>query len=127
MTALLLTACAPMLELREGPEAERLRALVQQFCTAKAAGDMAGVAAVFEPKLETALLAAGPDVKLASRASQSCQPGRVWYIGGSRRLIEIRQDGFSDRLDLWLSGQGRAKDLDFGDGGPTLRAQLGLR
>lgn len=116
-----------MLEMREGEQADRLRALVQQFCEAKAAGDIARVAAVFEPKLEAAILVAGTDVKLASRASTSCGPGKVWYIGGSRRLMEIRHDGFSDRLDLWLSAQGRATDLDYGDGGPTLRERLGVK
>jgi len=122
-----LAACAPMLEMRESPQADTLRVLAEQFCEAKTAGNMTRVAATFEPRLEAAILAAGSDIKLSSRASAACQPGKVWYIGGSRRVIEIRHDGFSDRLDLWLSGDGRASDLEYGDGGPTLRARLGLR
>ena len=123
---LLLAGCAPTIEMREGEGADELRAVVREFCAARASGNVARVAAVFEPKLEAAVLAAG-DVKLGSRASAACEPGQVWYVGGSRRLVEVKRDGVSDRLDLWLSGQGRAFDLQYGDGGPTLRERLGLK
>lgn len=124
---IVLGGCAPMMEMREGEAAEKLRAVVREFCVAQASGDVARVAAVFEPKLEEAVLAAGAGVKLASRAGATCEPGQVWYVGGSRRVLEVRRGGYSDRLDLWLSGQGRVFDLQYGDGGPTLRERLGVK
>jgi hypothetical protein len=41
--------------------------------------------------------------------------------------MEVRYSGFSDRLDLWLSGEGRAHDLIYAAGGKTLRERLGLK
>ncbi len=116
LAAPLAGACAPMLEMREGDRANELRAIVRQFCDAQKSGDLARVAELFEPKLEAAINTAGDGVRLASRTSSTCEAGRTWYIGGSRRVIEIRRDGFSDRADLWLSGEGRLFDLTYGDG-----------
>ena len=125
-----LAACTPMLEMRAGEQADELRQLAQDFCDAYAAGDMTRVANVFAPDLAKAITAAaeaGRPVKLSSRASDTCQPGAVWYIGGSRRVVEIRHPDFSDRMDTWLSGQGRANDITFADNSPSLRETLGLR
>jgi hypothetical protein len=123
-----LTACAPVLEMREGAQTQELRSLVQQFCDATASGDLARIADVFEPSLAEAIRDASAPPPLASRAlATGCRPGKVWYIGGSRRVMEVQYDGFADRLDLWLSGQGKAFDLTYGDGGKSLRERLGLK
>lgn len=123
-----LAACAPMLEMREGEQTQELRSLVQQFCSATASGDLARIADVFEPSLAEAIRGAHTPPPLASRASATgCRPGKVWYIGGSRRVMEVQYDGFADRLDLWLSGQSKAFDLTYGDGGKSLRERLGLK
>lgn len=119
-----------MLEMRPGEAADDMRAIAERFCAARASGDFAALAAVFEPRVEAAMIAAhsqGQNVKTASRSDAGdCTPGRVWYIGGSRRAIEVRYAGFSDQIDLWLSGQGRASDITYGDGGPTLKKVLGV-
>lgn len=125
-----LGGCAPMLEMREGQQASDLQSLAREFCEARAAGDAARIAAVFEPKLAEAILSASTNHNmpaLSSRAGGSCEAGKVWYIGGSRRAMEVRYSGVSDRLDLWLSGEGRAHDLIYAAGGKTLRERLGLK
>lgn len=123
-----LAACAPTLEMRDGEQAEDLRAIVQKFCAAAGSADVGSVADLFESELAAALLAAPTTPRLASRNNATgCRPGKVWYIGGSRRAMDVQYDGFGDRLDLWLSGQGKAFDLIYGDGGKTLRQRLGLK
>lgn len=131
VAALLLGGCAPLMQMREGDAADALRGIVRGFCEAQASGDVARIAAAFEPDLEAAILAAAQDGKVppfASRAGAGgCSAGQVWYYGGSRRVMEIRYAGFSDRADMWLSGEGRLFDLTYGEGGPTLRKRLGLK
>ena len=48
LLTLLLGSCAPMLEMREGEAADQLRNVVRGFCEARASGDVARIAAVFE-------------------------------------------------------------------------------
>jgi hypothetical protein len=88
------------------------------------------IAAVFEPKLEAAILQAAKDGKAPAFASlpgaKGCEAGQTWYLGGSRRVMEVRYNGFSDRVDLWLSGRDRLFDLSYGKGGGSLRKRLGL-
>lgn len=131
VVALLLGACAPMMELREGADAEELRGLVRGFCLAQASGDVTRIAAVFEPELEAAILQAAKNGKVPAFASlpgaKGCEAGQTWYIGGSRRVMEVRYDGFSDRMDLWLSEQNRLFDLSYGEGGGSLRKRLGVK
>lgn len=120
-----------MLDMRDGKAADQLRDVVRRFCEARSAGDVPQIAAMFEPELEAAILAAtrrGEVPEFASRSdARACAAGQVWYIGGSRRVMEIRYDGFSDRADLWLSGQFRMFDLIYGEGGGSLREKLGLK
>jgi hypothetical protein len=103
VAALLLGACVPMMEMREGAPAEELRGLVRGFCVAQASGDVMQIAAMFEPKLEAAILKAAKDGKAPAFASspgaKGCEAGQTWYLGGSRRVMEVRYSGFSDRVD----------------------------
>lgn len=120
-----------MLEMRDGKAADQLRDVVRRFCEAQGAGDIPQIAAMFEPELEAAILAgtgSGDIPEFASRPGvRACAAGQVWYIGGSRRVMEIRYDGFSDRADLWLSGHLRMFDLIYGEGGGSLREKLDLK
>jgi hypothetical protein len=84
---------------------------------AQASGDVTRIAAVFEPKLEAAIL----------QAAKGCEAGQTRYLGGSRRVMEVRYDGFSDRVDLWLSRPDRPFDLSYGKGGGSLRKRLGVK
>jgi hypothetical protein len=140
VAALLLGACVPMVEMREGAAAEKLRGLVRGFCVAQASGDVTRIAAVFEPKLEAAILQAAKDGTAPAFASlpgakrceagpgaKRCEAGQTWYLGGSRRVMEVRYDGFSDRVDLWLSRPDRLFDLSYGKGGGSLRKRLGMK
>lgn len=131
LLGLLLAGCSPMLEMREGEASDQLRDVARRFCEARSAGDIKRIAAMFEPALETAILDASERGKVPDFASRpgarACSAGKVWYIGGSRRVVEIRYGGFSDSADMWLSGQGRLFDLTYGDGGGSLREQLGLK
>ena len=131
VAALLLGACVPMMEMREGAAAEKLRGLVRGFCVAQASGDVTRIAAVFEPKLEAAILQAAKDGKAPAFVSlpgaKGCEAGQTWYLGGSRRVMEVRYDGFSDRVDLWLSRPDRLFDLSYGKGGGSLRKRLGMK
>ncbi|MBX3478408.1 MAG: hypothetical protein KF910_12410 [Brevundimonas sp.] len=131
LLALPLAGCAPMLEMRDGEAADQLRDAVRRFCEAQSTGDVERIAAMFEPALEAAILGAARDGQVPEFASMpgasGCVPGKVWYVGGSRRMIEIRYSGFSDRADIWLSGQGRWFDLAYGETGVSLRERLGLK
>ena len=131
VAALLLGACVPMMEMREGAPAEKLRGLVRGFCVAQASGDVMQIAAMFEPKLEAAILKAAKDGKAPAFASspgaKGCEAGQTWYLGGSRRVMEVRYSGFSDRVDLWLSRPDRLFDLSYGRGGGSLRKRLGMK
>lgn len=120
-----------MLEMRDGKAADQIRDVVRRFCEARVAGDIKQIAAMFEPELEAAILDATRSGKVPEFASKpgagACAAGQVWYIGGSRRVMEIRYDDFSDRADMWLSGQLRMFDLTYGEGGGSLREKLGLK
>lgn len=95
---------------------ERADAGVFMKTQAQASGDVTQIAAVFKPKLEAAIL----------QAAKGCEAGQTRYLGGSRRMMEVRYDGFSDRVDLWLSRPDRLFDLSYGKGGGNLRKRLGL-
>lgn len=131
LLGLLLAGCSPMLEMREGVAVDQLRDVVRRFCEARDAGDLRQTAAMFEPALEAAILDAARSGKVPDFASRpgarACSAGKVRYIGGSRRVVEIRYGGFSDRADMWLSGQRRMFDLVYDEGDRSLREQLGLR
>ncbi|HLL31091.1 MAG TPA: hypothetical protein VK403_08855 [Allosphingosinicella sp.] len=119
LSALILAGCVPTMEMREGEERERLVDLVRQFCAAERSPD---------PDDTSPLLAASLRDMVEGRASSGgrarhltsadpaggCEPGRTWYLGGSRQFAEVRLGGRSDRLDLWRADQGRIGDIIYG-------------
>jgi hypothetical protein len=44
----------------------------------------------------------------------ACEPGRTWYLGGSRMFAEVRLADRSDRLDLWRGDQWKIRDVIYG-------------
>lgn len=126
----LLAGCAPMRELAAGPEADRLRQQVAAFCEAQAAADAVRAADLFEPGLRDAIRSAAARGEVVQWASQAgaggCRPGRIWYLGGSRRVAEVVYDGFADRLDVWLGDAGLLSDLHYASGEPRLSRRVGL-
>lgn len=135
-SALALTACVPTMELREGPDRERLVALVRQFCASERSADRYDSHGLFTASMQDMLARSVPfgsgGRPLASGdPGAGCEPGKTWYRGGSRMFAEVRLAGHSDRLDLWRGDQGRIRDVLYGrkravDGRKTgsLRAEL---
>jgi hypothetical protein len=103
-----LTGCAPTTAMREGSEHARLLEIVNRFCAAERSPDPLDSRALFSAPVRR-MLETLPAVDGEGRArhvtsvppSHRCEPGRTWYLGGSRMFAEVRLDGESDRLDLW--------------------------
>lgn len=129
VVCLVLSACVPMSEFRV--EETGAPSPVIAFCAAMASGDPAKVAELFDEKVSSAInasVAAGEPPPFASRPmAKNCRPGRAWYWGGSRMVYEVSYDGFADRLDMWRSSEPKFTELHYGDGGPTLKENIGLR
>jgi len=128
--SLAAAACAPMMEIRDGAQADRLREMVTNFCETTASGDVSRVADLFgadiKSAIETAVQAGHPPAFASRAGATGCRPGRVWYVGGSRRVLEVQYDGFADRLDMWLADDGKLSDLHYATGEPRLSARVGL-
>jgi hypothetical protein len=117
--SLVLAGCVPTMEMREGPERERLVELVRQFCAAERTTDRSASGALFTASMramiERRTELGGPSKSLTSGDSRAeCEPGRTWYLGGSRQFAEVRMGDRSDRLDLWRADQGRIRDIVYG-------------
>ncbi|HEX9948105.1 MAG TPA: hypothetical protein VGA98_11240 [Allosphingosinicella sp.] len=117
--SLALAGCVPTMKMREGPERERLVALVRQFCAAEQSADPDDTApllvASLRDMLERRAASGGAGKPLTSGDPKAaCEPGRTWYLGGSRQFAEVRMGDRSDRLDLWRADQGRIGDILYG-------------
>jgi hypothetical protein len=103
LSTLALAGCVPTMEMREGEERERLVALVRQFCAAERSSDPGDTRPLLVQSLREMLGDGGTvGAHLTSADPKAtCEPGRTWYLGGSRMFAEVRLAGRSDRLDLW--------------------------
>ncbi|HEX8064079.1 MAG TPA: hypothetical protein VF535_12805 [Allosphingosinicella sp.] len=107
-SALALAACVPTMEMREGPERERLVGLVRQFCAAERSADPFDSHRLFVDPMRDMLARSrnygeGGRPLTSGDAKAACEPGRTWYLGGSRMFAEVRFADHSDRLDSWRS------------------------
>ena len=130
---LTLAGCVPTMEMKEGADREVLVDLVRQFCAAERSGDPADTHPLLVRSLQQML-----DDRPARRAHLTssdpragCEPGRTWYLGGSRMFAEVRLADRSDRLELWRGDRPRIGDVIYGrkreSGGrsyKSLRAEL---
>lgn len=117
--ALALAACVPTMEMRDGPDRERLVALVRQFCEAERSADRYDSQGLFVTSMQDMLarsvaFGGGGRPLTSADPKTACEPGRTWYLGGSRMFAEVRLADRSDRLDLWRSDQWRIGDVIYG-------------
>ena len=106
--AVALAGCVPTMEMREGKDREMLVEIVSRFCVAERSADPDDTRALFAEPVRR-MLETLPATDGGGRAryvtsvnpTLACEPGRTWYLGGSRMFAEVRLPGGSDRLDLW--------------------------
>jgi hypothetical protein len=118
-SATALAGCVPTMEMREGADRDRLVELVRQFCLAERSADRGDSHILFTASMQDMLERSAPfgggDRPLTSEDPKpACEPGRTWYLGGSRMFAEVRLAGHSDRLDLWRADQGRIGNVIYG-------------
>ena len=117
-SALALAACVPTMEMRDGADRERLVALVRQFCAAERSAERGDSHDLFTASMRDMLAGSGrfeggrPLTSADPKAT--CEPGRTWYLGGSRLFAEVRLADHSDRLDLRRGDQWRIADVLYG-------------
>jgi hypothetical protein len=119
LPALALAACVPTMEIRDGQDRERLVHLVRQFCAAELSADPEDtrplLVASLREMLERRASVGGAGKPLTSADPKAgCEPGRTWYLGGSRLFAEVRLGDRSDRLDLWRGDWPRIGNLLYG-------------
>jgi hypothetical protein len=115
----LLAACVPMKELGEGLERARIVEVATEFCAAQASADPDDTWPLLAKSVRDSLdnLAAAemePGFLTSADPADGCQPGRIWYRGGSRLFAEIRLQVGSDRLGFWKSEWPRIGDIQYG-------------
>lgn len=133
LSSLALAGCVPTMEMKEGGDRERLVALVRQFCAAEQSADPGDTHPLLVASLREMLdrRATGGAHLTSANPKARCEPGRTWYLGGSRMFAEVRLADRSDRLDLWRGDWPRIGDIIYGGkrqvGGrkfKSLRAEL---
>ncbi|HEX8262375.1 MAG TPA: hypothetical protein VF547_05825 [Allosphingosinicella sp.] len=116
--ATLLAACVPTTEMRDGPDRERLVELVRRFCAAERSEDRFDSHMLFVDSMRDMLARSAPfgDGRPLTSGDPKvgCEPGRTWYLGGSRLFAEVRLADRSDRLDLWRGDDWRIRDVLYG-------------
>ncbi|HEX8626096.1 MAG TPA: hypothetical protein VF782_13605 [Allosphingosinicella sp.] len=118
-SALALTACVPTTEMRDGADRERLVELVRQFCAAEHSADRHDSHNLFTASMQDMLARSAPfggggRPLTSADPKAACEPGRTWYLGGSRMFAEVRLADHSDRLDLWRGDQWKIRDVLYG-------------
>lgn len=118
-SVLALAACVPTMEMRDGTDRERLVELVRQFCAAERSADRSDSHGLFVASMQDMLARSAPfgtDGRplTSGDPKAACEPGRAWYLGGSRMFAEVRLAGHSDRLDVWRGDQWKIRDVLYG-------------
>jgi hypothetical protein len=121
--AVTLAACAPTMEMREGADRQRLLAIVERFCAAERSpdpDDSRALLNVTARHMLEALPSTGWDGRKRYLTSVDpeprCEPGRTWYLGGSRMFAEVRLARRSDKLDLWRGEVPLITNIRYGRG-----------
>jgi hypothetical protein len=107
------------MEMRDGPDRERLVGLVRQFCAAERSSDpydshLLFVASMQDMLARSASFGGGGRPLTSADPQAACEPGRTWYLGGSRMFAEVRLTDRSDRLDLWRSAKPEIGNVIYG-------------
>jgi hypothetical protein len=135
-SALILAGCVPTMELRDGPDRERLVEIARQFCAAERTADRYDSHNLFVASMQEMLARSAPfggegRALTSGDPKAACEPGRTWYLGGSRMFAEVRLADHSDRLDLWRGDEWKIRDVLYGRKRPvggrkfkSLRAEL---
>lgn len=118
-SALVLAGCVPTMEMRDGADRERLVEIARQFCAAERSPDRYDSHNLFIPSMQDMLARSAPfggegRALTSGDPKAACEPGRTWYLGGSRMFAEIRLAGYSDRLDIWRADQWRIVNVLYG-------------
>ncbi|HEX8469372.1 MAG TPA: hypothetical protein VF620_16370 [Allosphingosinicella sp.] len=111
-----LAGCVPTMEMKEGRDRERLVDLVRQFCVAERSADPGDTDPLLVKSLREMLddRKSEPSPLTSADPKAGCEPGRTWYLGGSRMFAEVRLADRSDRLDLWRGEFPRIGDVIYG-------------
>jgi hypothetical protein len=116
LTPLALVGCWPTTEMRDGSDRVRLVQIVRQFCAAERSPDPDDTHPLLVKSLREMLdgrASAAPHLTSADPKA-GCEPGRTWYLGGSRMFAEVRLADRSDRLDLWRGEWPGIGDIIYG-------------
>ncbi|HEY0130691.1 MAG TPA: hypothetical protein VGB57_04730 [Allosphingosinicella sp.] len=111
-----LVGCWPTTEMRDGSDRVRLVEIVRQFCAAERSADPGDTHPLLVKSLRE-MLDDGASVRphlTSADPKAGCEPGRTWYLGGSRMFAEVRLGDRSDRLDLWRGEWPRIGDVIYG-------------
>jgi hypothetical protein len=119
LSSMALAGCVPTMEMKQGPDRDRLVELARQFCAAERSPDRFDSHALFVSEMQERLALSAPfgggSRPLTSGDSKAqCEPGRTWYLGGSRMFAEVRFADHSDRLDVWRSSKPAISDVLYG-------------
>jgi hypothetical protein len=117
--AMALAGCVPTMEMRDGADRDRLVEIVRQFCAGERSADRYDSHILFTASMQDMLARSGPfggggRPLTSGDPKAACEPGRTWYLGGSRMFAEVRLAGHSDRLDLWRGDQWRISNVLYG-------------
>ncbi|HEX8512431.1 MAG TPA: hypothetical protein VF688_04920 [Allosphingosinicella sp.] len=118
-SALALAGCVPTMELRDGADRERLVEIARQFCAAERSADRYDSHSLFVASMQDMLAQSAPfggggRALTSADPKAACEPGRTWYLGGSRMFAEVRLADHSDRLDFWRGDQWKIRDVLYG-------------
>jgi len=101
LVLLLLGGCVPTMEVREGPQRERLVEVARRYCAAELSADPDDTRALFVESLRTVLEDRAGGAPGSGAEAEGCEPGRAWYRGGSRIFVDVRRGARTERLDMW--------------------------
>ncbi len=118
-SAMVLAACVPTMEMRDGADRDRLVEIVRQFCAGERSADRYDSHILFTSSMQDMLARSAPfggggRPLTSADPKAGCEPGRTWYLGGSRMFAEVRLAGHSDRLDFWRGDLWRISDVIYG-------------
>jgi hypothetical protein len=102
------------MELRDGPEKERLSGIARLYCSAEQSADPDDTRPLFVAAVGKMMdeVSYGYQPRVHPGGSGAgCAPGRSWYLGGSRTFIDVHRGKATERLDFWRGSQPLINDV----------------